>query len=251
MISVVCCYNDKRIYNEMLLESLEKQTCDYELITVDNQNADYSSIAEAFNSVSTNIKGDVVLFCHQDICFQNSDTLEKIEKNIKENPDSIVGLCGITKKKEVYSNLKYKKTNEYITKKRVEKLMEVESLDECFFGMKKELIDELGWFDEKTCDGWHLYAAELCIRAKRKNKRILVSPEECFHREEPSKGVRIDKPFLKIFKQIRKKNKDLKEIYSVSLVASAKNPNFTFTMLKLKMKYRLNKHNEDYCWREQ
>ena len=251
MISVICCFNDNRIYNEMLVKSLENQSYEYELITIENQDNKFSSMAKAYNSISNDINGDVVLFCHQDISFPNSDTLSRIEEDILKNNDSVVGLCGITKDKKVYSNLKYKKTGDYITANQLDNILEVESLDECCFGMRKELIDEIDWFDEDVCDGWHLYAAELCVRAKKHNKKIKVSPVECFHREEPSRGVRIDNSFLEIFKSIRNKHRDVNPLYSVSVVANTNNPKFALTMRKLKTKYRMNKHNEDYCWREQ
>ena len=251
MISVVCCFNDNRIYSEMLKDSLEKQTCDYELIAIDNQNNEFSSMAEAYNSVSNDVNSDTLLFCHQDISFPNSETLSKIEEYILKNKDSIVGLCGITKEKKVYSNLKYKNTGDYITSNQIDDVLEVESLDECCFGMKKEMIDELGWFDKEVCDGWHLYAAELCIRTIKKNKKIIVIPTECFHREEASRGIRIDNSFINIFKKIRNKHRDVNPLYSVSLIANTRNPKFSLTMCRLKMKYRMNKNNEDYCWREQ
>ena len=235
----------------MLEDSLEKQSCDFELITIDNQNNKYSNMAEAYNSISNNINGDVILFCHQDISFPNDETLSKIEDNILKNVDSVVGLCGITKEKKVYSNLKYKKTGEYITSNQIDNNLEVESLDECCFGMRKELIDELGWFDEEICNGWHLYAAELCIRAIKNDKKIIVIPTDCYHREEASRGIRIDDSFINIFKRIRNKYRDVNPLYSVSLVANTKLPMFGLTMFKLRLKYRKNKHNEDYCWREQ
>lgn len=237
MISVICCYNDKKIYEKMLLTSLSMQTCEYELIGIDNMNNVYSSMAQAYNDNIDKIHGQAVLFCHQDIFFTNSDTLKIISEGIETHPDSIVGLCGIDEHKKVFSNLKYKKTNAYISSNQLTSDKEVLTIDECCYGMSMETLKKLGKYDEEVCDNWHLYATEMCLRAKLKNLKGYVIPVDCYHRETKSTGNRLDKQFLYSFSKIRKKyKKNYKNIYSVCLVTSSKFPQYHLKMLKLKLK---------------
>ncbi len=44
-----------------------------------------------------------------------------------------------------------------------------DTVDECCFGMTREVFDSLR-FNEKICDGWYLYAVEMCLRAKERTK---------------------------------------------------------------------------------
>lgn len=43
--------------------------------------------------------------------------------------------------------------------------MECDTVDECFFSGHTEHFKKFP-FDEVTCDGWHLYAAEACLQTK-------------------------------------------------------------------------------------
>lgn len=38
MISVICVWNNEVQYQNILIDSLQKQNCDYELISIDNRN---------------------------------------------------------------------------------------------------------------------------------------------------------------------------------------------------------------------
>lgn len=44
-----------------------------------------------------------------------------------------------------------------------------DTVDECCFGMERETFNSLR-FNEDICDGWHLYAVEMCLRAKEYTK---------------------------------------------------------------------------------
>ena len=239
MISVIVCYNNKEIYEEMLLDSISNQNCDYNLIAINNTDNRFDNIASAYNSVLNEIKGDKVLFCHQDISFPEKDTLKELAKDIDNNRKSIVGLCGINTTRTVYSNLKYKKTNQYITNYQLTNYMEVETVDECCFGMNKELLDKLGKFDEKVCDSWHLYATEMCLRAKSKGISTIISPTTCIHKYDSNEGLVTDASFLKTFKNLRNKYKhNTNIIYSVCYVCSTRFPMFQLRMAKTKIKNR-------------
>lgn len=242
MISVVVCYNNKEIYKDMLLDSISNQNCDYNLIAINNADNKYDSIASAYNSVLNEIKGDKVLFCHQDISFPDKDTLQNISRDIEKNSEYIVGLCGIDSTGTAYSNLKYKKTNQFITNHQVSDYLIVETVDECCFGMSKELLDKLGQFDEKVCDGWHLYATELCLRAKSKGISTVVSSTTCIHKYDFGKGLIVDNSFLNTLKKIREKYKHkVSRICSVCYVCSTRFPFFQFKIAKSRAKKMITK----------
>lgn len=146
MISVVCCWNNEKQYNDVLLASLKRQNCLYELVSIDNRENMFSSCAAALNFGARKSNGDVVIFVHQDISFDKDDSLEKFAQFIKEHSSLIVG---------TYGAAKHPYEEKYLC----------DTVDECCFGMTKESFDLLG-FNEKVCDSWHLYAVELCLRGK-------------------------------------------------------------------------------------
>ena len=67
MISIICVFNDKKVLNECLLESLKNQTANYELILIDNTNRKFKSASEALNYGAKKAKGNYLMFVHQDM----------------------------------------------------------------------------------------------------------------------------------------------------------------------------------------
>lgn len=76
MISVVCVYNNEKTLKSVLLESLERQTVEYELITLDNRDGRFKSAAEALNYGGAKAKGDYIMFVHQDMWLGTDSWLE-------------------------------------------------------------------------------------------------------------------------------------------------------------------------------
>lgn len=56
MISVICVWNNEVQYQKILIDSLQKQNCDYELISIDNRNQAFSSCDTALNWEQTTPK---------------------------------------------------------------------------------------------------------------------------------------------------------------------------------------------------
>lgn len=238
MFSIVCCYNDKKILENFLLSSLNKQAKDYQLLLVDNTNNSFSSVAKAYNSVLSEINGDNVLFCHQDFAFKESNQLEEFEAILNNHKKAVIGLCGIDNNGKVYSNLLIKGKDEYITRNRVEEMMPVESVDECCFGMSKEWLDGNGKFDEVVCDSWHLYATDYCFRTKLNGGEVLLLPDEGYHKDVKADRSEVTKEYLASLKKLRKKFKqDYKTIYSPCYIASTNA--FKFNLKTLKTKIRI------------
>lgn len=122
MISVICCYNNLQQFQD-IQKSLENQTVEYELIGIDNREGEYKSAASALN-VGGGAHGEILIFLHQDIIFENKESLNNFVKTIPSNKNSIVGLYGTSYRKR---------------RKVAQNLYEAETLDECCIAMDATL----------------------------------------------------------------------------------------------------------------
>jgi hypothetical protein len=221
MITILCCYNNYELLNKMLLPSLDKQTSDFNIILIDTKKHSFSSAAEAYNEVlkfpskySENKVGDILVFIHQDIFFNNNNLLELVENEILLKPMDIFGFAGITNKGIVYSNLKYLDKSSFIVRNQISSILEVESVDECFFACSKKLWDEIK-FDYKHCFHWHLYAVDFCYSARTKfQNKSYVLPYLVYHKEDSKFGLETDNYFLRTLWRIANKHKKYKIIFA-------------------------------------
>ena len=176
-VTIVCCYNNEKVYGDFV-ETLESQTCPYELIGINNVgNKNFKSCASAYNSVIAQVKTKYVIYSHQDILLNKPDLLEKFMSHMnKINSDDIIGAAGVKLDfKLVITNLiQFDNNNEFVPPGRTyvnfdedEDMIECHTLDECFFGGYTEHF-KINPFDEIICNNWHLYAAEACLRTKSK-----------------------------------------------------------------------------------
>lgn len=208
-ISIVCVYNDLNQYNK-LCESLEKQTVVCELVGIDNRGHRFLSNSEAFNSVINSINTEFVVFCHQDIIFPNEHSLELFLNDMEKiNESDLIGSAGVTfRTSGIVSNLKNKPDSDFVGRRRLNQIEETNVLDECLFGgrtsrFKKRL------FDEKLCDGWHLYAVDQCIYNYIRGDKVFISPVTMYH---ASAGIP-KKDFFDNFNRMCKRyHKDIKFI---------------------------------------
>lgn len=202
MITFICCFNNEKQLNKMLLQSLQKHCKDANnnLILISPIKKGYKSAAQAYNTTIQNNWDkieDIIIFCHQDIAFDDTQFLDRIIQELKSNPFQIIGFAGITDNGMAYSNLRYYKTKEYITRNRViESKLKVESVDECCFATTKQVLQKIS-FDEKSCFHWHLYSVDLCYEAKILNIPSYIIPETIYHKENSNGGLYTDMNFLK------------------------------------------------------
>lgn len=237
MVSVVCIYNNEKMYKEFVVASLKKQKTPYHLYGIDNSSNIFSSAADAYNSILTQISTETIVFMHQDIAFDQNDFLENIEKVLDSSPDCILGYCGIKKDGLVVSNLKYKRDKRYIVKNQVDALCAVESVDECCFALKTEYLRRIGGFNAQLCDGWHLYAVELCLRAQNMGGRCLVSNDEIFHKWDDGQGLTVDMPFIRVMNRLAKKYNNRKKIYAPCYICATNTCMRQFRLLKSVISY--------------
>ena len=79
MISIICVYNDEKVFNRYLQASLKRQTEDYELVALNNSQNQFSSAAQALNAgaAQTTASSKYLMFVHQDIDLRDSEWLAK------------------------------------------------------------------------------------------------------------------------------------------------------------------------------
>lgn len=213
-ISYICLYYDKAELNRMLLQSLantksNKDSNDH-IILIDNSRKQYTSCAQAYNNVLSKEKdlGDILIFLHSDIAFENRDFENRILHEFQKDRNQIIGIAGVALNGTVYSNAKHRQTKQCVAipfsgPNKIECL----SLDECFFAVPKELFLQ-NQFDECNCFSWHLWATDFCYDVKRKyGVKSYVIPEEVYHKENEDGGLTVDKTFLKTMWKLRKKYK--------------------------------------------
>lgn len=187
MISVVCVYNNEKIFNDFLLKSLNNQTAGFELIGIDNTSNKFKSAAAALNYGGKKARNKYIMFVHQDISFVPKSWLEDTERFL----DSInnLGIAGVAGMSEFGSSnpergrniITHGKPSEvWSWGNQIQKPEPVQTLDECLVIVPKSTFDVLE-FDEKTCNGWHLYIVDYCLSAKEEGFGVYALPMELYH----------------------------------------------------------------------
>jgi len=217
MISVVCVYNNQRILRDVLLKSLDTQTVNFELITLDNTDNKYCSAAEALNCGGEKGKGEYIMFAHQDIWLDSNSWLEEAEKVLASIPDlGIAGIHGVSEKdRDRYQRFKTSILELSGKYGLAEKPEEVQTLDECLLIVPRSVFAGIQ-FDEKVFDGWDCYGADYCLSVSRLGLKAYVIPIPCSH-----SCVRFDnrlweyRELLKFQKRLYSKHKkNYKPIYT-------------------------------------
>lgn len=110
-----------------MVDSLKIQDVSYELIGLDNQDGHFPSAAVALNYGANKASGDVLVFLHQDILFDNSSGLSSLTDPKYFEQPAIIGLFGAShgKSRQVGENL-----------------WSAETLDECCIAMRKTIWQE-------------------------------------------------------------------------------------------------------------
>lgn len=236
-ITFVCCVNDEQQLNCMLKPSLDKLTLEgleYNTLFIDTQKKHYHSAAEAYNTEVRKNEGqlkEILVFLHQDIAFDDGRLFLNIIQELAFDPNQIIGVAGMSTSGKTVSNLKYKESGCYITSTQVSEKTKVCSVDECCFALTRDLFLELS-FSEKICDGWHLYAVELCYRAMTQcNIPSYVLSDSIYHKMNGSVGLSTDTSFLMTMWKIARKYKNkFARIYTPCYIVST---SFISCLLKI------------------
>ena len=197
MISIVCVYNNEEILKDSLLKSLENQTSKHELILIDNTQGKFESAAEALNSGGGKAKGEYIMFVHQDVDLCSDSWLEDTEKLLNSLP--ALGIAGVggarrshgPRRVESLTNIKHGippvNVQYGVPLHKPEK---VQTVDECLVIIPRPVFDILQ-FDEKVCDGWHLYAVDYSLSVARLGLGAHVIPASIYHSSTgiPNKNI--------------------------------------------------------------
>ena len=206
-LSIICVYNNQEVLEACLLKGLETQkNKDYELILLDNRSNQFSSAAKALNYGAKQAKSNYLVFSHQDIRMDTPDTIDKIIEYFNSGL-SFFGSSGVKKyEAKMISNVYTANYDDsfYANKlcKRINSPVMVETLDECFICLTKDVFYSLGSFDEILCNNWHMYSVDLSLTAKEHGVGVYSVPLSLFHK---SGGV-ISKSFIYNLKGVCKKH---------------------------------------------
>ena len=226
MISIVCVYNDEKILRNWLLKSLENQTAEFELIKIDNTESAFKSAAEALNYGGKKARGKYIMFTHQDIFLLSNDWLEKAESLLENQMN--VGIAGIAGMREIKqkSLLKLESPLEesiigtvfhgtskepWSCEKTFSGPEEVQTLDELILIIPRRVFEKL-YFDDKTCDDWHLYGVDYSLSVKRIHLKSYVLPLPVWHLSTGD----FSKRYYKTLNKVLAKHKNYESIYTTS-----------------------------------
>lgn len=191
MISIVCVYNDEEILRDYLLKSLKNQTVEFELIRIDNTRNRFKSAAEALNYGGKKVKGNYIMFVHQDVNLTLNSCLENAEKILKSISNlGIAGVTGVVERKHILS-LDWTRGRGVIKHGEPPEIPEcfrpirspekVQTLDECLIIIPRAVFKVLT-FDEGVCNDWHLYAVDYCLSVRELGFDVYVIPMFIYHR---------------------------------------------------------------------
>lgn len=221
MISIVCVYNNEKTLRNVLLKGLKNQTVEFELITLDNRDGRYRSAAEALNYGGKKAKGEYIMFVHQDMWFYSSTWLEEAERLVASIPDlGIAGVAGMSEEgrnwqERVRFSIDVFDEECWVEIDRVEKLEEVQTLDECLLVVPRSVFTRLQ-FDEKVFDGWDCYGADYCLSVRQLGLKAYVIPGRSGHSTlRAGRHIWEFKELLKFQKRLYiKHRKNYKPIYT-------------------------------------
>ena len=224
-INVICVYNSKELYDNMT-QSFKDTVPDertYKFIPLDNRENMFSSAAQAYNYAIDNLcDGECLIFCHQDIVFYDG-AIENIYNHCILNDNVLYGAAGVKSREDpVYNGIvstihQNTKGSRYNNLKSDE--ADVFTLDECLIAAHRNVFERIR-FDEKTCNGWHLYAADFCLQCLLNDIKVKVIDTNILHLS----GGNVDKGFYKTLFKMAGKYKDNYDIVNTTWSWAYTNP---------------------------
>ena len=178
MISVICVYNDERIFTNMLNKCLQKQTAKFELISVNNTEVTFKSAAKALNYMGRQAQGGYLMFVHQDVILPSERWLEDTEIILAGISD--LGVAGCAGVDENGQQQGFIRDRYHLWGKPFAEPKEVQTLDESVLIVPHAVFRDIQ-FDEENFTGWHCYGADYCLRAMSRGLGIYVIPSFIYH----------------------------------------------------------------------
>lgn len=217
LISIICVYNNKKILEEMLLESIKKQSIDYELILIDNTQNKFKCAADALNYGGNKANGELLLFVHQDVEFFENNFKDIISYCKNLNKLGIAGVAGVSSENNgrTITNTLFGEPATETSNYNFNTCILTQTLDELLLIIPRSIFN-IYKFDNTICDGWHLYGADYCLNIKKNGFNVYILPIALYHL---SKGQSMSIDYMKTLKKILKKYRnDYEYVYTTCLL---------------------------------
>lgn len=154
MFSVICVYNNKDLFENVLYRSLQHQTVPFELVAIDNTQRKFSSAAAALNFGVRKASADseYYMFVHQDIELGSDSWLAEAASILRQLPDiGIAGVAGLRQgDRTLLSNITHGTPPEPAGKRRLLAPVRVQTVDECLLIIPKKVF-HVQKFDTTVC----------------------------------------------------------------------------------------------------
>lgn len=183
LFSIITIVNKEKIYEGFLKNLKEQEGVQYELIKINNDHNQFSSAREAYNDAMKKAHGDYFIFLHPDMRFLDKFALkDALEQIVKIDDLGVAGVSGcpfeLHHHKSTILTTIVQGDPYYRFGKSIDKVTEVQTVDECFFVMTRGFCENHPFTDVK---GWHMYAVEQCLIALLNNKKNYVIPARMWH----------------------------------------------------------------------
>lgn len=185
MLSLVCAYNNEDKLKSELLSSLKFQkNVKYELILVNTVKENIKSASEALNRGGKQAKGEYIVFLHQDIIFEDDNTLHEIEEYCNSYQFGIAGVAGVniinkSKDFKVYTNIVHGLKKRPAGMRLDDAVMDAKSLDECLLVIPRKIFEKYQF--RYIGNTWHLYGTDYAIQMQEINEKVVIFPIELGH----------------------------------------------------------------------
>lgn len=178
-MSVICVYNNERIFTECLAASL-KGASSIELVAIDNRSQAFRSAGAALNYGAGKAQGVVLAFCHQDVFFLDVTALLHAANALMSHPDvGILGSAGVDA-----TGVRGHIMDRFVMLATpLTDWERVDSVDELLFMTTKELWQQEPITEEAPL-AWHGYAVEYGLR--HRNLGVYVADIPLIHHSHSS-----------------------------------------------------------------
>lgn len=183
LFTIITIVNKENVYKRFKENLSNQQGVNYELIKVNNDNNQFISAREAYNNALKKAHGDYIVFLHPDMRFLDKSALHDVLVQIIALKDlGVAGISGCPSelhhhKSTIVTSILHGDPAHHFGKK-INHVTEVQTVDECFFVMKKSFCETHPFSDIK---GWHMYAVEQCLVSLLAGKKNYVVPARMWH----------------------------------------------------------------------
>ncbi|WP_283576511.1 glycosyltransferase [Limosilactobacillus oris] len=183
LFSIITIVNKEKVYQDFKKSLKEQEGVNYELIKIANDNNQFDSARTAYNSALEKAKGDYLIFIHPDMRFLDKNSLQDALAQVVELKDlGVAGVAGCPDKvhhhkSTLVTSIVHDNPPHHFGK-LIDKVTEVQTVDECFFVMKRSFCKKHPF---SSIQGWHMYAVEQCLIALLDGKKNYVIPARMWH----------------------------------------------------------------------